>query len=270
LRPLLLSLVRGEWSSWRGALRTDRCGSARGGFDARCWLRHVGGEQDIHIADHGTDKSQDGRRIGHAGTGDRQPPCGQLPDSFGGRAAADRHPAPVAISGGFPGTSRELVGLRRQVRDHAASRAQRLAVHCEIWSRRQRRDHGLSPWRGAVRNAKIVGYETSACVGCTLQQACPLFTNAALAQRSSFPCPSRRPATETVVPVAKGIVAFDDPPGVKGDGQQSGGRYTAHSVMTYHPSVDNGSWEETCILPGSEKDVCTAALNSFISWFGQR
>jgi Domain of unknown function (DUF4850) len=126
------------------------------------------------------------------------------------------------------------------------------------------------PGEGPSAMAKIVGYETSACVGCTLQQACPLFTNAALAQRSSFPCPSRRPATETVVPVAKGIVAFDDPPGVKGDGQQSGGRYTAHSVMTYHPSVDNGSWEETCILPGSEKDVCTAALNSFISWFGQR
>ena len=118
----------------------------------------------------------------------------------------------------------------------------------------------------------IGGSETSACVGCTLDQACRLFLGAARALRSTYgqPCPARPPAAETVVPIAAGIMAFEDPPGVKGDGQPSGGKYAAHGVMTYHPSAPDGSWQETCTLPSSEKDVCTEALNSFVSWYGQR
>ncbi len=118
----------------------------------------------------------------------------------------------------------------------------------------------------------IVGSQTSACYGCTLSQACPLFAAAEKAWRSAFhlACPARRPAAETVVLVAAGIVAFEDPPGVKGDGLRSGGPYPANGVMTYHPSSEDGSWLATCTLPASEKDVCTAVLNTFISWYGQR
>jgi hypothetical protein len=128
------------------------------------------------------------------------------------------------------------------------------------------------PGKGPSSVVAIVGSETSACAGCTLAQACRLFPSAAKAYRSSFgqPCPARPPAAETVVPVAAGIVAFEDPPGVKGDGQRSGGQYPAHGVMTYHPSASGGSWQETCTLPSSEKDVCTAVLNAFVSWYGQR
>lgn len=118
----------------------------------------------------------------------------------------------------------------------------------------------------------IAGSQTSACYGCTLSQACPLFAAAAKAWRSAFrlPCPGRRPAAEKVVLVAAGIVAFEDPAGVKGDGQRSGGPYPANGVMTYHPSSEDGSWLETCTLPASEKNICTAVLNTFISWYGQR
>lgn len=118
----------------------------------------------------------------------------------------------------------------------------------------------------------ITGSETSACVGCTLAQACPLFPAAATALRSTIgeACPARPPAAETVGAIARGIVAFEDPPGVKGDGRPSGGQYPANGVMTYHPSAQDGSWQETCTLPASEKDVCTAVLNTFVSWYGQR
>lgn len=118
----------------------------------------------------------------------------------------------------------------------------------------------------------ITGSETSACVGCTLAQACQLFPSAATALRSAIgqACPARRPATETVATIAAGIVTFEDPPGVKGDGQPSGGEYPANGVMTYHPTAQDGSWQETCTLPASEKNVCTAVLNTFVAWYGQR
>lgn len=125
---------------------------------------------------------------------------------------------------------------------------------------------------GASSPVAIAGSETSACAGCTLSQACPLFPSAAKALRSALglACPARSPAAETVAPIAAGIVAFEDPPGVKGAGQPSGGRYPANGVLTYHPSAPDGSWQETCTLPASEKDVCTAVLNTFVSWYGQR
>jgi hypothetical protein len=117
----------------------------------------------------------------------------------------------------------------------------------------------------------IAGSETSACVGCTLAQACPLFPSAATVLRSDLgqACPAR-PAAETVTSIAAGIMSFEDPPGVKGDGHPSGGPYPANGVMTYHPSAQDGSWQETCTLPASEKDICTAALDTFVSSYGQR
>jgi hypothetical protein len=119
----------------------------------------------------------------------------------------------------------------------------------------------------------ITGSETSACYGCTLSQACSLFPAAATAWTSAFSqaCPARPPAAQTANLLATGIMTFEDPPGVKGEGRPSGGQYPADGVMTYHPSDQNdGSWLETCTLPPSQKDVCTAALNTFITWYGQR
>jgi hypothetical protein len=115
----------------------------------------------------------------------------------------------------------------------------------------------------------IYGTESSACSTCTLSQACPLFPAAAKALRSDLGhgC-AARPAAETVTTVSSGIVAFEDPPGVHGDAMPSGGRYPANAVMTYHPGAPDGSWLETCTLPSSDRAECTAALNTFITWYG--
>jgi hypothetical protein len=75
----------------------------------------------------------------------------------------------------------------------------------------------------------IVGSQTGGCQGCGVAQACPLFAIAARSFQSQFgrACPKGRPASETAHQITPGIVAFQDPPAVSGDGSPSGGRYAA-------------------------------------------
>jgi hypothetical protein len=68
--------------------------------------------------------------------------------------------------------------------------------------------------------------------------------------------------------ITPGVVAFEDPPEVAGDGEPSGGRYPANGVMTYYPNSGFGSWLDTCTVPTSEKPLCTAALDTFLAWYG--
>jgi len=70
--------------------------------------------------------------------------------------------------------------------------------------------------------------------------------------------------------ITAGVVVFEDPPGVTGDGNPSGGKYSANGVMTYYSKSDNGSWIDTCTLPEEEKALCKAALNDFIDLYGQK
>jgi hypothetical protein len=115
----------------------------------------------------------------------------------------------------------------------------------------------------------IVGLETSACQGCTNGQACPLFTAAASAflNQIGHMCPDVRPPSESVYPISSGVVGFQDPPGVSGEGRPSGGQNPANGVMTYYPGNPQGSWLDTCTLPTGEKDRCTAALNVFVTGY---
>jgi hypothetical protein len=124
----------------------------------------------------------------------------------------------------------------------------------------------------AQQGDAVVASETSACVGCAEFQACPLFASAAadLMRDEGLPCRETRPAQEAVYQLSSTIVAFEDPPEVAGDGDPSGGSDPANGVMTYIPTSDNGSWLETCTLPESEHATCTAALNTFVSWYGKQ
>jgi len=117
----------------------------------------------------------------------------------------------------------------------------------------------------------IVGSETSACQGCAVGQACRLFPAAATAFRNLIgsSCPTR-PKAEEVEEISAGVGGFEDPPGVAGDGSPSGGRYRADGVMTYYPQSAEGSWVETCTLPASEHELCTASLDNFVSSYGQK
>jgi serine/threonine protein kinase len=120
--------------------------------------------------------------------------------------------------------------------------------------------------------AAIIGREVPACYTCALTQACPLFTVAAAQLSSALgqQCPAR-PAAESVTPDSSGVVSFDDPPGINGDGTPSGGKYQADGVMTFHQGgAGASSWLETCTLPDSDSAACTAALNDFITKYGKQ
>ena len=118
----------------------------------------------------------------------------------------------------------------------------------------------------------VLGSETSACQGCAVGQACPLFAAAARDYQSDFgrPCPVARSPHEQTFMTGTGVVGFEDPPGVAGDGAPSGGRYPANGVMTYYPESADGSWVETCTLPVPEHGLCTDALDAFVSAYGSR
>jgi hypothetical protein len=128
------------------------------------------------------------------------------------------------------------------------------------------------PLAGGSAATAVVGLETSACYTCTLAQACRLFASAASTLKSYLgrqTCPAR-PAAEKVTTVGAGIKQFEDPARTRGTGVPSGGRYPANGVMTYHPGAPAGSWMETCTLPASDGPACTAALNTFMSWYGRK
>jgi hypothetical protein len=117
----------------------------------------------------------------------------------------------------------------------------------------------------------VAGHETSACVRCELDQACPLFTSAAQQlqsqyQQSCSPAPAGQQATQ----LDTTVIAFEDPPGVAGVGKPSGGANTANGVMTYVPYSHNGSWIETCTLPPDDHALCTASLDYFVTRDGSQ
>jgi hypothetical protein len=118
--------------------------------------------------------------------------------------------------------------------------------------------------------AAVAASTTSACAGCTVGQACPLFPAAATAYQSEFgaPCPHTRPAAEQVFTVSSTVMGFSDPPQVAGSGVPSGGSYTAHGVMTYVPGSQNGSFLDTCTVADSLMPLCTVSLDNFWAAYG--
>ena len=116
----------------------------------------------------------------------------------------------------------------------------------------------------------IVGTQNGGCEGCASSQACPFFATANQADPGT--CTNTSPPSgEDVTQLAANIVGFEDPPGLAGDANPSGGEYPANAVMTYtqDPAGSTGnfwsSYFETCTLPYSQQALCTAVLNDFAS-----
>ena len=83
--------------------------------------------------------------------------------------------------------------------------------------------------------------------------------------------PSLRPASERLTTISPHVVHFTDPPGIKGDGDPSGGKYAAMGEMTYYDDLaSDGSWTETCVLPPTDLSLCTAILDNFGSKYSKR
>jgi len=115
------------------------------------------------------------------------------------------------------------------------------------------------------------------CQSCISGMACPLVPAAVEGSLSLYsPCPSRRPQAEEVqwaigspnTPASDytyDLVYFTDPPGVAGDGDPSGGPFTARGVLlfTNGPDISTSAPLETCTLSTHLAGLCTPILNDF-------
>ena len=122
----------------------------------------------------------------------------------------------------------------------------------------------------------VTGDLLPACYACFVGQACTFFPAAEhdlvhdfSGQLSCTPLPSG----QAVSRVSPSVIAFNDPAGVLGTGEPSGGAYPAVGVVTFKdrsPGGTYGSAMETCTLPKTEHAMCNAALQDFIAGWEQR
>ncbi len=130
--------------------------------------------------------------------------------------------------------------------------------------------HRGEPEPGArSREEGLTLRQESACVGCMYSLACPMFPSLAdhiyPGYSQSVPC-GTAPPREQIFPQGPDLGRFNDPPGVAGDGDPSGGPYTADSAVGYARS--EGVFRITCTLPTSERWICRVSLNDAIVRYG--
>lgn len=73
------------------------------------------------------------------------------------------------------------------------------------------------------------------------------------------PCPTAKPAKETVRQLNATTWQIEDPPGVKGIGIGSGKRYRSISWVVVHTKA-KAAWHLTCTMPDSQRATCLTLL----------
>ena len=111
----------------------------------------------------------------------------------------------------------------------------------------------------------VTAFTGGACVGCIATMACGLFPEAwKLFDQPGLACPTKSPAGELITrPIPRSAI-FEDPPGVAGTGDPSGGRYRALGLLVFDPGAGAaGSGTDmpsalkiTCTLPDAMAQVC--------------
>ena len=104
----------------------------------------------------------------------------------------------------------------------------------------------------------VTAFTGGACVGCIATLACGLFPEAwKLFEQPGLSCPTMTPAGELVTrPVPRSAI-FEDPPGVAGTGEPSGGRYRALGLLVFDPGTGAGGTGND--FPSALKITCTLA-----------
>lgn len=115
----------------------------------------------------------------------------------------------------------------------------------------------------------ITGTKTGGSPVQAAAEACPFFPVAATATQSDLGhgC-SSPPTSQAITQISANTVGFEDPPGVAGAGDPSGGPYPANGVVMYSATVQPGTYLGTCTLPQSDHALCTSVLNYFVSLYG--
>jgi hypothetical protein len=111
----------------------------------------------------------------------------------------------------------------------------------------------------------VTAYTGGGCVGCIATMACGLFPEAwSLFDQPGMSCPAPTPSGELVTRPMPQAAIFEDPPGVAGTGEPSGGLYRALGLMVFDPGTGAaGSGHDfpsvlkiTCTLPDAMAQIC--------------
>ena len=108
----------------------------------------------------------------------------------------------------------------------------------------------------------VTSYTGGACVGCIATMACGLFPEAwKLFEQPGVACPTTTPAGELITRPMPRSAIFEDPPGLAGTGEPSGGQYRALGMLVFDPGSGAGSefpsaLKITCTLPDSMAQIC--------------
>ena len=111
----------------------------------------------------------------------------------------------------------------------------------------------------------IEGYFPSPGTGNVFGVGCPFFPAArAEAAAQQYPVCNPAPSGEAVTLVRPAVARFRDPPGVAGDGFQSGGPYPAEGAA-FFTTYTGAAGEVTCTLPATQQPLCRAIVDDFIA-----
>jgi hypothetical protein len=107
----------------------------------------------------------------------------------------------------------------------------------------------------------VTAVSVTSCTDCVVRMACPFFPEAV--RLAAGTCPSTIPSGESVRRSMPRAVVFDDPPGVAGSGEPSGGTERALGLVVFDPGAAAGGSQRgpnamkvTCTLPASMSAVC--------------
>jgi hypothetical protein len=122
----------------------------------------------------------------------------------------------------------------------------------------------------------VTGDILPSCLACYVGQACTFFPDAEKDLVRNYgqqiKCASL-PQREGILRVSSSVISFEDPPGVIGTGEPSGGDFPAEGVVTFKEGTGGttyGSAMQTCTLPAREHALCTAVIDAFVFAWQQR
>jgi hypothetical protein len=122
----------------------------------------------------------------------------------------------------------------------------------------------------------VTGDILPSCLACYVGQACTFFPAAerdlVRIYGNQLTCASL-PTREGILRLSSSVISFEDPPGVIGTGEPSGGDFPAEGVVTFKEGTGGttyGSAMQTCTLPPRDHALCTAVIDAFVFAWQQR
>jgi hypothetical protein len=198
-------------------------------------------------------------------------PVVRCPTSFGaapGRVSVPRRlvlhdvPSSTADLVAYANTSDYLIGPRH-LRCAGAVGADGNST-IQAWPRGQAR-----PGRNGAGSGLALSV-IPACVGCKAEATCHYFpTFRRYVRQLALNCRPEPPPGEQLRYLTKRLVAFVDPPFVKGAGWPSGAGLQSTGLVGIRPGASRVVFSSSCTLPPAQRDVCVDSAAAERSLYGR-